>query len=190
MVGKEFLSANDPGDPRPHRDGHKPGDFLDFYTPQEVSHTYQAIAAGDYRIKAELEVDGTAAYDPAQCNVIIKSDGKEIAEHGYVWYDCEFYPDDEYVVHWDKGPHQVSFELQPLMADTRDQATKMDFKIAHSDGGWPAGPKRTGRIRRVTRASSPAKRRPPTPPGAEPTPTKSWPISPPKPFAAPPAMAW
>jgi hypothetical protein len=126
-LGKEFLSANDPGDPK--TPGHKPGDFLDFYTPQEVSHTFQATAAGDYRIKTSIEVDGTAAYDSAQCNVVLRTDGHEIAEHGYIWYDCEFYPDDEYVVHWDKGPHQVSFELQPLMADTRDKATKMDFKI-------------------------------------------------------------
>ncbi len=136
--GKEFLESP------PAKDltkiGHKPGDFMDFYTPQEVTHTYQAIAAGDYHIKAEMEVDGTAAYDPAQCTVIVKSDGQEVAEHGYVWYDCEFYSDD-YVVHWEKGTHQVSFELQPLLPDMRSNHTKMDFKVSSVTVEGPLDPK-------------------------------------------------
>jgi len=120
--------------------GHKPGDFMDFYTPQEVTHTYEALATGDYRINAALEVDGTASFDTGQCIVYVKSDGKEIAQHGYVWYDCEFYSDD-YIVHWEKGPHTVSLALQPMVADTRPNHTKLDFKIGSVTVAGPLNPK-------------------------------------------------
>jgi len=136
--GKEFFESPPAADLTVV--GHKPGDFMDFYTPQEVSHNYQALASGDYRIKTELEVDGTASFDSGQCNVILKSDGQAVSMHGYVWYDCEFYSE-EHVVHWDKGTHQVSLELQPLLADTRPNHSKLDFKIGAVTVEGPLDPK-------------------------------------------------
>jgi len=136
--GKEFFETP------PAEDltvvGHKPGDFMDFYHPQEVSHNYQALADGDYRIKTELEVDGTASFDSGQCNVIVKSDGQAISMHGYVWYDCEFYSE-QHVVHWTKGEHKISLELQPLLADTRPNHTKLDFKVGSVTVEGPLDPK-------------------------------------------------
>jgi hypothetical protein len=115
-VGKDFLQPGTTNN----------GDPMSFYVDREVSHKFQARVPGDYRVVISSMVDGIAKPDPQQCTVSVKSDGNEFFKQKYVWFDCEFYTD-ERQLHWDKGDHEMTFTLHPLL-DLK-QTTKMDYKI-------------------------------------------------------------
>ncbi len=116
-VGKEFLTT----------DGSKSGDPMTFYEKREVTRRFHAPVAGDYKFSLYAMVDGTTRPDPQRCSLAIKTEGKEFFEHEYVWFDCEFY-NDERLLHWEKGDHDITFTLTPLVPDLK-QTTKMDYKI-------------------------------------------------------------
>jgi hypothetical protein len=115
-VGKDFLTPGTTNN----------GDPMTFYVDREVSHKFQARVPGDYRVVISTMVDGLAKPDPQQCTVSVKSDGDEFFKEKYVWFDCEFYTD-ERLLHWDKGEHNMTFTIHPLL--TLKQTTKMDYKI-------------------------------------------------------------
>jgi Protein of unknown function (DUF1592)/Protein of unknown function (DUF1588)/Protein of unknown function (DUF1585)/Protein of unknown function (DUF1587)/Protein of unknown function (DUF1595)/Planctomycete cytochrome C len=116
-VGKEFLQTGTTNN----------GDPMSFYVEREVAHKFEARAPGDYRVIISTMVDGTTRRDEQHCNISVKADGQEFFQHEYVWFDCEFYTD-ERVLHWDKGNHDMTFALHPLVPDIK-QTTKMDYKI-------------------------------------------------------------
>ena len=115
----EFLTA----------DGSQTGNHLSFYQARKVSRTYHARVGGDYRVHIAGKVDGEARPDPQRVRVHILSDDKEFFSQDYKWSDAEYY-DDERVVHWEPGDHQLSFVTEPLL-DLRPLATKMEYRILY-----------------------------------------------------------
>ncbi|MBC8002977.1 MAG: DUF1587 domain-containing protein, partial [Opitutaceae bacterium] len=83
-IGKDFRTA----------DGTKDGNKMTFYQHREVSHTFRALAAGDYRVVISGNVDGVTRRDPQRCTVSVRSDGREFFKNEYRWYDCEFFTDE------------------------------------------------------------------------------------------------
>jgi len=116
-TGKDFLTA----------DGTKNGDPMNFYEPRTVSRHFQARTAGDYKVVVYAMVDGTAKPDKQHCYLSIKTDGREFFKQEYIWYDCEFYTD-ERLLKWDKGDHDITFDIKPVYLDLK-QFAKMDYKI-------------------------------------------------------------
>jgi hypothetical protein len=116
-TGKDFLTA----------DGTKNGDPMNFYEPREVSKHFQARVAGDYKVVVYAMVDGTARPDKQHCIVTMNTDAKEFFKQEYIWYDCEFYTD-ERMLKWDKGDHDITFNIKPVFLDLK-QTAKMDYKI-------------------------------------------------------------
>jgi hypothetical protein len=109
--------------------GKQTGDNLSFYKTNKVSHSYHAKFAGDYRIHIAGKVDGESNPDPQLVRIHILSDDKEFFSQQYKWSDAEYY-DDERVIHWNAGDHDISFVTQPLL-DLQPLRTKMDYRILY-----------------------------------------------------------
>jgi hypothetical protein len=133
--GSEFLSADH--DPANKILGRRTGDLMDFFYAQEVSHTFEATMTGDYHIVADVGVDGylnANALGPQEemdCKVHIKSDGKELGVNEYFYADFAYFTH-EFDVHWEKGTHTISFQLEPVLPMSKKiQGTrgKSDFKV-------------------------------------------------------------
>ena len=115
----EFLTA----------DGAQNAEHLSFYQVRKVSHRYVAKVAGDYRFHMAVKVDGEARPDPQLVRVRAFSDDREFFSQDYHWSDAEYF-DEERIVHWEAGEHEVSFVTQPLL-DLQPLRTKMEFKILY-----------------------------------------------------------
>lgn len=109
--------------------GEQNGDRLSFYLKQKVTKKFRARAAGEYRIHVAGKVDGQADPDPQQVRVRILSDDKEFFSTEYKWSDAAYY-DDERVVHWEAGDHEVSFVTEPLL-DLQPRPARMDYRILY-----------------------------------------------------------
>ena len=127
-IGKDFHTA----------DGAKDGNKMTFYQHREVSHTFKASAAGDYRIVISVNVDGVTQRDPQRCTVVVRSDGQEFFKNEYRWYDCEFFTHEK-TIHWEPGDRQISLTLDPV--EDLKQRTKMDFNILTVEVQGPLEPK-------------------------------------------------
>ncbi len=89
---------------------------LSYYKPAVVSYTFLAEHPGPYQLIVDLAanetfVDGSNDYN--KCRLIFKSDGKVLLDRKYTRqgrkeYRFEFDQD------WKAGPHEWTFELQPL----------------------------------------------------------------------------
>lgn len=109
-------------------DGALNGDRLSFYRVNKVSHRFHAKVAGEYRIHIAGKVDGQARPDPQRVRVTVRSDGKDFFQQEYKWSDAEYY-DDERVVRWEAGDHEVSFHTEPLL-DIQPER-KMEYRILY-----------------------------------------------------------
>ena len=121
-----------------------------------MSHRFHAKVAGDYRIHIAGKVDGQSKPDPQLVRVHILSDDHEFFKQDYKWSDAEYY-DDERVVHWDGGDHDVSFVTEPLTDFPRQ--SKLDYRILYVRVDGPLDRKLwehpTGYERFYTRESPP-----------------------------------
>jgi Protein of unknown function (DUF1588)/Protein of unknown function (DUF1587)/Protein of unknown function (DUF1585)/Protein of unknown function (DUF1592)/Protein of unknown function (DUF1595)/Planctomycete cytochrome C len=108
-------------------DGTQNGEHLSFYQVRKVSRKYHAKVAGDYRVHLAGKVDGEARPDPQKVRMRALSDDKEFFGQEYHWSDAEYF-DDERVVHWEAGDHELSFTTEPLL-DLPPLRTKMEYKI-------------------------------------------------------------
>jgi hypothetical protein len=105
------------------------GQHLSFYQYQEVSHTFRAKVAGDYRIIVSSKIDGEAQpVDPQVAKVTYKSDGKAIRQFEYPWNDALYSVDDQ-IVRWEAGEHRVSFAIEPLHPELQPLRTKMEYRL-------------------------------------------------------------
>jgi hypothetical protein len=89
---------------------------LSYYKPAVVSYTFSAEHAGRYQLLVDLTANETfvdRVFDYNKCRLIFKSDGKVLLDRQYTRqgkkeYRFEFDQD------WKAGPHEWTFELQPL----------------------------------------------------------------------------
>jgi hypothetical protein len=89
---------------------------LSYYDKAAISNTFQVQHAGHYQIALDLSanerfVDGQFDYN--KCSMVFKDDGAELLKHEYsreggraFHYELER--------DWKEGPHELTFELQPL----------------------------------------------------------------------------
>jgi hypothetical protein len=105
---------------------------LSYYKPATVSHSYQVEHAGRYQLVLDLAgnekyVDGVFDYN--KCRLVFKADGKvlldkEYSRQGGRRYHYEF----DSILDWQAGPHELTFELQPLTPDEK-QVRSLTLRI-------------------------------------------------------------
>ena len=121
ISGRQFHGGEEGG--AGDRAGHqtrRSGLTLSYYTPAAVSNTFKAELAGQYQLTVSLIINEKSAadvLDDNQCRLIFRADGKELLREKYssdggksYHYNCE--------LNWTAGPHELSFEMQPLTPDT------------------------------------------------------------------------
>lgn len=92
------------------KDGKRRAKTLLFAEPVTVSRTQEIAHAGPYKLSLEMEVTGSDEATSHTANLIVKIDGKQIAEKGLGWD-----PGEKIVLSTDttltKGPHVFSLQL-------------------------------------------------------------------------------
>ncbi len=85
---------------------------LTFDEPASVSATYKNEKPGSYRVKLDIEVNGTYTPDPGRAVVTFKVDGKEVSSREYGYYDEKVFTLDS-THKWAPGEHTFALELRP-----------------------------------------------------------------------------
>jgi hypothetical protein len=85
---------------------------LTFEEPASVSATYKSEKPGSYRVKLDIEVNGTYTPDPGRAVVSFKVDGKEVSSREYGYFDEKVFTL-ESTHKWAPGEHTLALELKP-----------------------------------------------------------------------------
>jgi len=93
---------------------------LVFNEPASVAATLKSAIPGTYKVKLELEVNGTYVPDPGRARVIFKVDGKEVHSQDYGYYDEKVFTL-ESTHKWAASDHQFTIELQPLVPNEKKE---------------------------------------------------------------------
>ena len=94
---------------------------LSYYAATSVSNTFEAQFEGKYQLAIDLSANERFVdnvFDYNKCRLIFKVDGEKVSEEQYAreggkpfHYELE--------KHWQAGPHELVFELQPLTPDQK-----------------------------------------------------------------------
>ena len=60
---------------------------LTFNEAANVATSFKTAIAGTYRVKLELEVNGSYTPDPGKARVVVKVDGNEMLDQEFAYYD-------------------------------------------------------------------------------------------------------
>jgi hypothetical protein len=85
-----------------------------FSEPASVTATYRNDKPGTYRVKLELEVNGTYVPDPGRARLVFKVDGKEVLSQDFGYYDEKVFTF-ESTHSWTPAGHALTLELKPLV---------------------------------------------------------------------------
>jgi len=85
---------------------------LVFNEPANVSARVNAVP-GSYKVKLEIEVNGSYVPDPGRARVIFKVDGKEVHREEYGYFDEKVFTL-ESTHKWASNDHTFNIQLQPL----------------------------------------------------------------------------
>jgi Protein of unknown function (DUF1592)/Protein of unknown function (DUF1588)/Protein of unknown function (DUF1587)/Protein of unknown function (DUF1585)/Protein of unknown function (DUF1595) len=85
---------------------------LVFSEPANVAATFHNDSPGSYRVKLELEVNGSYTPDPGRARVVFKVDGKEVMNQEFGYYDEKVFTFDS-THRWNPADHTFSIELEP-----------------------------------------------------------------------------
>jgi hypothetical protein len=85
-----------------------------FDEPASIRASYKSDKPGTYRVKLEVEVNGTYTPDPGRANVVFKVDGKEVLNQDFGYYDEKVFTFDS-THKWAPGEHAFTLELKPLV---------------------------------------------------------------------------
>ncbi len=118
ITGKQFKNSDKSAN----------GEAMSLYKAAVVSHSYYAPHSGDYRIVVDLSAKGAFDFDPGKCELAFKSDDRELFRNEYKWDDGRKFHY-EFPVKWDKGQHQLSFDLKPLVP-IEEKKTFADIRIS------------------------------------------------------------
>lgn len=89
---------------------------LVFNEHANVSAKVHSDLPGSYRIKLDLQVNGTYEPDPGRARVIFRVDGKEVLNQEFGYYDEKDFSFDS-SQQWQPGFHALSIELQPTVPE-------------------------------------------------------------------------
>ncbi len=84
---------------------------LVFSEPASVATTFHNDLPGSYRVKLELEVNGSYTPDPGRARVVFKVDGKEVLNQEFGYYDEKVFTFDS-THRWNPADHTFSIELR------------------------------------------------------------------------------
>ena len=87
---------------------------LVFSEPASVATTFHNDLPGSYRVKLELEVNGSYTPDPGRARVVFKVDGKEVMNQEFGYYDEKGFTF-ESTHRWNPADHTFSIELEPTV---------------------------------------------------------------------------
>src|SRR5688572_20185645 len=85
-----------------------------FSEPANVAASFKNELAGSYRVKFDLQVNGTYVPDTGKARVILTVDGKEVANQELAYHDEKDFTF-ESTHKWKPSDHTVSIELQPTV---------------------------------------------------------------------------
>ncbi|HET7810648.1 MAG TPA: DUF1592 domain-containing protein [Steroidobacteraceae bacterium] len=93
---------------------------LVFNEPAQVAKTVKTALAGSYRVKLELEVNGSYVPDPGRARVVAKVDGKTVLDQEFGYFDEKVFTFDS--THpWSAGDHEVRIELTPVVPEGKKE---------------------------------------------------------------------
>ncbi|HWY74233.1 MAG TPA: DUF1592 domain-containing protein [Verrucomicrobiae bacterium] len=103
--------------------------YLSYYQPASVSNTFQVEHAGRYQLMLDIAASEKFvddAFDYNRCRFVFKADGQELLRHEYgregnrsLHYEFER--------NWQAGPHEMTFELEPLT--TNEQVRSLAIRV-------------------------------------------------------------
>jgi mono/diheme cytochrome c family protein len=89
---------------------------LVFSEPAKIAASFRNAEAGDYRVKLDLEINGSYNPDRGKTRLVVKVDGKEIANQELAYYD-EKQISFESNFSWQPSEHSITVELQPTVPE-------------------------------------------------------------------------
>jgi mono/diheme cytochrome c family protein len=93
---------------------------LIFSEPANIAASYKNDLPGSYRVKFDLQVNGSYYPDTGKARVILKVDGKEIANQELAYHDEKDFTFQS-THKWQPSEHTFSIELQPTAAETKKE---------------------------------------------------------------------
>src|SRR5689334_22167539 len=93
---------------------------LTFNDPANVSTTFNTALAGTYRVKLDLEINGTYTPDPGKARLIVKVDGQEVRSQELAYHDEKAFVV-ESTHQWQPSDHTVTIELQPTVPEGKKE---------------------------------------------------------------------
>jgi mono/diheme cytochrome c family protein len=91
-----------------------------FSEPASIAASFRNDLEGSYRVKFDLQVNGTYNPDPGKARLILKVDGKEIANQELSYHDEKDFTF-ESKQKWKPGEHAFSIEMQPTVPEQKKE---------------------------------------------------------------------
>ena len=98
-----------------------------FYKEASLTNTLEIGKAGTYQLKLNLKVDGDFDFDPGECRVVLKLNGRELLNREFGWGDNKVYRF-QFEEKFGPGSHDLTFALEPLVPIEKKK-TPLDMYI-------------------------------------------------------------
>jgi hypothetical protein len=93
-----------------------------FSEPANVAASFRSDLPGSYRVKFEVQVNGTYTPDPGKTRLVLKVDGKEVTNQELEYHDEEDF-EFESTHKWKPGEHTFTIELTPTVPSSGEKTT-------------------------------------------------------------------
>ncbi len=93
---------------------------LVFSEPANISAPFRTELPGSYRVKFDMEVNGSYNPDPGKARIIFKIDGKEFLNQEFAYHDEKSYVF-ESSHKWQPSEHTLSIEVQPTVPEEKKE---------------------------------------------------------------------
>jgi mono/diheme cytochrome c family protein len=87
---------------------------LVFSEPAKLMASFRNELPGNYRVKLDLEVNGSYFPDPGKARLIFKVDGKQVVDQELAYHDEKMFAFDAPFT-WNPSAHTMTLELQPTV---------------------------------------------------------------------------
>jgi hypothetical protein len=99
-----------------------------FSEPANLAASFKNELPGSYRVKFDLQVNGAYTPDPGKARLILKVDGKEVANQEMVYHDEKDFVF-ESAHKWKPSEHTLSLELQPTAPGGNNEKNIIDLFV-------------------------------------------------------------